>query len=180
MDSAVEQIGGYSVIRDNFAYFSIKTCGYSLELPTTYVFMENWQKLSFNYHKIPSLSVLQTQSYLGPWVPTTYVFMENWQKLSFNYHKIPSLSVLQTQSYLGPFETFFCMQVNLLSVENRSFTQNTIVQTFTQQWTATCKTQATLKMRSYSIYYMYLGSDNLDASETCTLNMHETHCTCTC
>ena len=27
-------------------------------VPTTYLFMKNWQKLSFNYHQIPSLSVL--------------------------------------------------------------------------------------------------------------------------
>ena len=53
---------------DNFAYFSIKhTLWVPIKIasprrfqwvPTTYVFMENWQKLSFSYHKIPSLSVL--------------------------------------------------------------------------------------------------------------------------
>ena len=30
-----------------------------LWVPTTYVFMENWRKLSFSYHQIPSLYVLQ-------------------------------------------------------------------------------------------------------------------------
>ena len=46
--------------------FKMLCCGYSLELPwwgysneyPQHVFLENWQKLSFSYHQIPSLSVL--------------------------------------------------------------------------------------------------------------------------
>ena len=44
------------IILDNFSYFSIKNiyCGYSSEVPRqgAYVFMENWGKLSHNYHLI--------------------------------------------------------------------------------------------------------------------------------
>ena len=44
---------GYFVIRDNFAYFSIKICcqGDSNKYPQ-HVLMENYKKLSFNYHTL--------------------------------------------------------------------------------------------------------------------------------
>ena len=62
---SVEQIR--RVFHDNFAYFSIKTyvvgthwncLGEAIPVSThnIYVFMENWRKLSFSYHQIPSLS----------------------------------------------------------------------------------------------------------------------------
>ena len=47
----------------NFAYFLIK-----IHVPTTtymHVFIENWRKISFSYHQIPTLSVIKAEFDLG-------------------------------------------------------------------------------------------------------------------
>ena len=67
----------------------------------SYVFMENWRKLSFSYHQIPSLSSPLPCMTTFPWTNEHFNFIPKFQpvsRVSRKRHRVATLATLDNSS----------------------------------------------------------------------------------